>query len=326
MELRRPTPTGSTTEASEEMLHEAALRVQARLDAEDRLRRRVARAKRVAAVAKVLLLLLVLGLLAWLWQGGYLKSIRERMADMGTPSDPAPAPAATKDVRPVPATTVAATMPKTAPAPAAKRVDPAEYASLLAGFAGAATDYWKNARPDDLPGKDARRDFTGLVPDGKGGFALLRLEMGGGQPFSARVVGPNGNGRTIDKATFDGMVARTPYLVARAGRAYFCSPGKVKAPESYPVPPKDGAFNPAREEFGALMNCLTQVKARPPAAMYRVSVLLEKLKKEIPVATVGYGATVSRSVFEGAVRSLVDDADAVQMLLKSGKVRFSAAK
>ena len=334
MELRRPVSAGTASAEANNLQHEAAMRVQARLDAEEEQRRRAARARTVRTVLSVVLMLGVLGLGAWAWCSGLLDSSLDRKP-APRPDDPPSAsgtdvrpetvaPEEKKAPAPVPekaAGQAAAPAPKAAPEQESGALDAAR-----AKFSGATFDYWKNAVPADRPGKDRVRAFTGLVPDGAGGYSLLEIEMGGGQPFAARRLLSDGGAELLEKADFDKLIADTPYLVVREGRCYFCSAGRGAKPAENRVPPKDGAFSPARAEFGVLVDCMAQAGVRAPTTKFRVSILLEKLKREIPVATVGYGDEVPRDVFMRAVRRLVDDADACETMLAAGKVTVKAVK
>lgn len=295
---------------------------------------RVDSARRFAVCLRCMFMLGVVLFGLWLWRSGFLDSALDRktgpkgdVGDLfdapGKPADAEPSSVVDSVVQSVKDAkdTVMGKIRQTEPQKKAE-----ETSGLYAPFEGASLDYWKNAVAEDRPGKDRRLSFTGLVPDGRGGATLLGLEMGGGQPLAVRVLGPDGSYVPADKSAFNKLIAQTPYVVAREGRAYFCSAGQAKTTDSFPVPPKGGAFNPSREEFGALLDCLALAKIRPPSTMYRVTLVLEKLKKEIPVATIGFGLKVSREVFEGAVRSLVDDVDMIETLLKTGRVRYAADK
>ena len=333
MELRRPIPTGANSAVENELQHEAAMRVQARLDAEEALRKRVARAKSIRTALSVIVMLGALGVVVWAWRSGLLDSALDHRPAAGKGPEAAPAsedmprvaaPRVVEEAPVVPAEPVAEPVAKPS-VPAKKPAASPAHAAALAKFAGASFDYWKNAVPEDKPGKDGVRAYTGLVPDGAGGFTLLEIEMGGGRPFSATRLSASG-AEPIDKAAFNGLIARTPYLVVREGRCYFCSAGQAEKPVAIKVPPKGGAFNPSVAEFGALVDCMAQAGVKAPATRYGVSLVLEKLKREIPVATVGYGDEIPRATFEQAVRRLVDDADTCETMLAAGKVVVKAVK
>ena len=328
MELRKPVPTGTSSAMANDLQHEAAMRVQRRLDAEDLHRRRLARNRRMRSLFSFLLLVLAVGGVGWAWWSGLLDSALDRRRDSAsdvvqndpavttpggpeTPKEAAPARPTPKPVR----TDVRVTVAQTA------------VPDLSGRFAGATVDYWKNALPEDKPVQDRRLTFTGLVPDGAGGSTLLEIGMGGGKPFSAKRLTPDRGLVEIDKAAFDRLIADTHYAVVREGRAYLCSPGKAKkAPTAYKVPPKGGEFNPACAEFGALPDCLAAVKVRRPSLKYKVSLEVEKIGKTLAVATVGYGDRIPRASFERVVRTLIDDAELVEAFLAAGKVRIQPAK
>lgn len=326
MELRKPVPTGTSSAMANDLQHEAAMRVQHRLDADDLHRRRLARNSRMRSLFSFLLLVLAVGGVGWAWWSGLLDSAldRGRKPTPGAVPDPASAAVPTGaskeagSARPAPKPV---SVGVAAPAVQAAATD------LSGRFAGATVDYWKNAVAADKPGKDRRLTFTGLVPDGAGGPTFLEIGMGGGKPFSAKRLTPDQGPVEIDKAAFDRLIADTHYAVVREGRAYLCSPGKAKkAPTAYKVPPKGGEFNPARAEFGALADCLAAVKARRPSLKYKVSLEIEKVGKTLSVATVGYGDLIPRASFERVVRTLIDDAELIEAFLAAGKVRVQPAK
>lgn len=333
MELRRPVSQPVSNEAQ----HAAAMRIQARIEAEEQQRRRAQSAKAFASFLRLVVMLGVVLLGLWAWKSGLLDSVLDREqqganADLFTDaqtSDPAANADEAKGVSAVldkAARSVQDIKDSVAKALGKTSTPIASSPKAVDRFAGAKLDYWKNAADEDRPGKDRPLTFAGLVPDGAGGYVELELEMGGGKPFAARKITGTGDAVDIDKVAFNKLIADTPYLVAREGRAYFCSPGKGTKPDFYKVPAKDGAFDPSREEFGALAACLVAAKIPAPAFKYEVRLVLEKLQKELVVATVGYGESVPRAAFETAARTLIDDAETCATLLAAGKVRVEAAK
>ena len=319
MELKRPVQTGTTSRMGNDLQHEAAMRVQARLDADEALRRKLAKEKAIRSGLSVAAMLLALGGGFWAWRSGLLDSSLDKQPQPAPQTAAAPA---------APVTTPAA--PAVKPLPAAKTAPAAPvenlHAQALARFAGASFDYWKNAVAADKPGKDQARTFTGLVPAAAGGFTLLEIEMGGGRPLTVRRIGSDNAVAELPRSEFAKLIAKTPYLVVREGRAYFCSAGESSGAGFHKVPAKGAAFDPARAELGALADCLKTAKVQAPKAKYKVTLVIEKLKKELPVATVGYGETVPRTAFEKAARTLLDDAGMCETFLAAGKVRVAAAK
>ena len=71
MELKRARQMGTTSRMGDRLQHEAALNVQARLDAEDRRRRRRERAQFVNFLMRWLLVLALVGGGSWAWQKGW---------------------------------------------------------------------------------------------------------------------------------------------------------------------------------------------------------------------------------------------------------------
>lgn len=308
MELKRPRPTGTTSEMANDLQHEAAMRIQARLDADRAFQRRVARWKAVKSALSMLLMVGTLLGVVWAWRTGLLDPPHEDAAPQ--PQD-TPAP----EVQTPPSAT-----------PAARAAaDPKRYAADLAKFADASVDYWKNARPEDRPGKSRVLSFTGFVPEARGGFSLLEIEMGGGR-FAAKRVDAAGTEAPLDRAAFNQLIARTPYLVAREGRAYFCSAGRGDLTRNLKVPDAGGALDPSRAEFGPLADCLAAAKVKTPPFRYEVSLVIEKFRKTVPVATVGFGESVPRSAFEQAAGKLIADSETVAILLSLAKVQVKPAK
>ena len=302
MELKRPRPTGTTSEMANDLQHEAAMRVQARLDADLAHQRRVARARALRSFLSILLMVGALLGVVWAWRSGLLDSAQEEAS---------PRPLPTKGPSGSPAVQPSA--------------DPKRHAADLAKFAGASVEYWRNARPADKPGKGNVLSFTGFVPGPERGFDLLEIEMGGGR-LAAKRIDATGTATPLDKAAFNKLIARTPYLVVREGRAYFCSAGQGDLTENLKVPAPGCAFDPSRAEFGPLADCLAAAKVKTPAFRYEVSLVIEKLHRTLPVATVGFGESVPRVAFEQAVGTLVADSEMVSTLLAAAKVQVKPAK
>lgn len=331
MELKRPVPTGTTSEMANDLQHEAAMRIQARLDADAARQRRLERVKSVKSAFSILLMLGALGGVVWAWRSGLLDSAHERSVTQTPEASPVvdPVPEVKKTSAPaVRKPTVQTVVPAKKNTPSMKVepvADPKFRAATLAKFANATVDYWKNAVAEDKPGKTRAVSFTGLVPKAAGGFDLLEIEMGGGR-FAVKRIDAMGTTEALDRAAFDKLIAKTPYLVMREGRAYFCSAGQVGQKTGFAVPPVGKVFNPSREEFGALADCLAELKVKPPAFRYRVSLVIKSLGKTVPVVTVGFGESVARTAFEQAVGALVADKEMIQTLLAAATVEVVSAK
>ncbi len=324
MELKRPRQTGTTSRTGDRLQHEAALNVQARIDAEARRRRQRERAQFLRFLMRGLLVLVLVGGGAWAWRMGWFDKYlgddevvkRETSATGGSQlvatadgEDHASAP----DGNGTPAGT------------AAEEGAVGILRAAEAKFAGATLDYWKNARAEDRPVKGRPPlVFTGLVPDGKGDWMLFELTHVWGRPLTARRLAEGGGAQILSKAEFEKLVGAMPYLVVREGRAYFCSNAKERT--VYPVPRRGTSFNPSRNEYGALFDLLPKLKVQPPTGGYEVVLLLDKFKKDLPIATVRFGEEIPRSVFERAARTLADDAGVCETILSHGKVRVRPVK
>lgn len=336
MQLRHPTQAGTASQSADDLQHAAAMRVQARIDAAERKQASRESAKAFKNFFSIVLMLGVLALGFWAWKSGLLDSALEKKSEeqkqqLGDLYEAAPAKGAAPTAEEAKGTgaqildRVKKVAQDVASAVGKGAAEPVSAAAVAARFEGAAIDYWKNAVAEDKPGKDRSLLFTGLVPKEGGSFDLLEIEMGGGR-FAVKRVGAAGQAEEIDKAGFNKLIAKTPYLVVREGRAYYCSAGRVSKPDFYKVPAKGGALNPSRDEFGALADCLAAVKTKTPTFRYKATLVLENLKKELEVATVGYGEEIPRAAFEKAAHTLLDDAEMCETFLAAGKVRIQSVK
>lgn len=317
MELKRPRQTGTTSRVGDCLQHEAALNVQARIDAEVRRRRQRERAQFLRFLMRGLLVVVLVGGGSWAWQKGWFdKYLGEDEREFEPVGDEAAADVSSSENRNASASVGEGTESEGA-------VDALRAAE--AKFAGATLGYWKNAAVEDRPVKGRPPlVFTGLVPDGKGGRMLFELTRVWGKPLTARRLAEGGGAQILSKAAFEKLVGAMPYLVVREGRAYFCSNAKERT--AYPVPRRGTSFNPARNEYGALFDLLPDLKIRPPVGGYEVVLCLDRFKKDLPIATVRFGEEIPRSAFERAVRTLVDDAGACETILAHGKVRVRPVK
>jgi len=334
MELRSPRPTGTsgTTGMAESLQHQAAMRVQARLDAEEAAKRHVAGVQRLKTVLAFLFVAVVAGVGYWAWTCGRFDEWFGKTPSVASlsPTERATGTAAVTPAGTPPAAggakirTVAA--PKAQETIATVEENARAFAETEAEFAGATVDYWKNAVPEDRAKKGkAALLFTALVPDGKGGHRLLTIQMGGKKGFVAGELSASRGLIELSRTDFDGLIAGTPYLVLREKRAYFCSPGRGSLLKGVlPLPAKGAGFNPAKAEFGALYDRLAAVKTKKPTFRYEVRLDFPHLKKSFPVATVAFGEEVPHAAFERVAREQVDDADTVRILLSTGKVSVKA--
>ena len=318
MELRRARPSGTTSKAGNDLQHEAALRVQARIDAEFRRKRNAEMVQRLKFFLALAFVTAVAGAGWWAWKNGkfdkYLEqagiSQSERIETDEVPSESTFPPAeAAPSKRKEPEEVVVAKIEANVDA----------YNAAEAQFSGAAVDYWKNAIAEDRPSKGKTPlVFTGLVPDGADGHLLFELTLTSGKPLEVKRLTAGRGAVSLSKADFEKIVSKTPYLVVRGGRAYFCS--NLKRKDSFPVPKVGESFNPSQEEYGALVSRISALKLKRPVGRYEVTLNIERFKKVLPVGTVGFGEGIGRAAFEQAVRTLVDDAEVCETLLAAGKV------
>ncbi len=325
MELKKAKLSGTTSESGLGLQHEAAMRVEARYQAEEQRRRHRLRVERV----KVLLLFLVflgaaMGGGYYAWRKGFLGEPLARFGIFHEQKVDAPAssaidvPTAENAVSPV---HVAASVEVEK---IAENID--AYNEAVGKFAGVSIAYWKDALPGDRPKKgDPDMDYTALVPDAQGGFNVLKIRLSGDNSMKIRRITQI---REVDvpRAEFNKMTEGTPFLVARAGRAYYCSAGKPVRRTGFAVPKKGEDFNPSRLELGPLYDLVPKSKIAKPAFKYDVFLDHKQFKKKLPVATVGFGEAVPHERFEAAARAAVDDDTVVAVLLDTCKVVFSPAK
>ncbi len=324
MELKRPRQTGTTSRTGDRLQHEAALNVQARIDAEARRRRQRERAQFLRFLTRGLLVLVLVGGGAWAWRMGWFDKY---LGEDEVAGRDAAATGASQRVATAGGEDHASAPDGdgTAAGTAAEEGEVGILRAAEAKFAGATLGYWKNAVAEDRPVKGRPPlVFTGLVPDGKGDRMLFELTHVWGKPLTARRLAEGGGAQILSKAEFEKLVGAMPYLVVREGRAYFCSNAKERT--VYPVPRRGTSFNPSRNEYGALFDLLPKLKVQPPTGGYEVVLLLDKFKKDLPIATVRFGEEIPRSVFERAARTLADDAGVCETILSHGKVRVYPVK
>lgn len=318
MELRRARPTGTTSEAGNVLQHEVAMRVQARIDAEFRRKRRVEMIQKLKLLLALAFVAAVAGAGWWAWKNGkldkYLEqagiSQAERIEAAEKPSESTFTPSAsTSSTRKEPEEVVVAKIEANVDA----------YNAAEAQFSGATVDYWKNAVAEDRPSKGKPPlVFTGLVPEGADGHLLFELTLASGKPLEVKRISAGRGAVSLSKADFEKIVSKTPYLVVRGGRAYFCS--NVKGKDSFPVPKVGESFNPSKEEYGALFSRMSTLKLKRPTGRYEVTLSIERFRKVLPIGIVGFGEGIGRTAFEQAVRTLVDDVEVCETLLAAGKV------
>lgn len=307
------------------------MRVQARIDAEIARKRRLERIQRLKSFISFLLLVALAGFGFLAWKSGKLDPCLKtfgigRDAAVAEPDEPVGEPEAQPAA---PRPSLVETARGVVPGAKTEKVDTSEIETNIAlcnaaeaKFAGASLDYWKNAVEADRPAKGKPPlVFVGAVPDGKGGRMLFELTLEKGRPMGVKRLSAAHGATPMAKAEFERQIAGKPYLVVRDGRAYYCSAvdgGKVR--ESYPVPPRGKTFNPSRDEYGPLLDQLVELKVKAPSTRYEIVLELDKFKKRLPVAEIGFGEDVARASFEKAVRTLADDAEVCETLLAGGKV------
>ena len=324
MELKKAKLSGTASESGLGLQHEAAMRVEARYQAEERRRRHLQRMERLKVFLLFLLFLAAtLGGGYYAWRKGLLD---EHLARLGISrqqgvddsfSSVGDEPAAEDAVSP------ASEEARVVVKGIAESID--AYNEAVGKFAGVSIAYWKDALPGDRPKKgDPDMDYTALVPAAQGGFNVLKIRLSGDNSMKIRCVTQT---REVDvpRAEFNKMIETTPFLVMKDGRAYYCPAGKPVRRTGFPVPKKGGAFNPSRLEFGPLYDLVPKSKIAKPAFKYDVFLDHEQFKKKLPVATVGFGEEVTHELFEVAARAAVDDAKVVAVLLDNCKVFYSPA-
>ena len=325
MELKKAKLSGTTTETGSGLQHEAAMRVEARYQAEERRRRHLLLMERL----KMLLLLLVLlgAALAggyYAWRKGLLGEPLARFGifrqqDVGTSVSSARGePIAENADTPVSEEASAAVEV------IAESID--AYNEEVGKFAGVSIAHWKDALPCDQPKRGGPdMDYTALVPDAQGGFCVLKIRRSGDNSMKIRRV-THTRELDVPRAEFDKMIETTPFLVMKDGRAYYSPAKKSVRRTGFDAPKKGEGFNPSRLEFGPLYDLVPKSKIAKPAFRYDVFLDHWRIKNKIPVATVGFGEEVPRERFEAAVRAQVDDDTVIATLLDNGKVGFSPAK
>ena len=325
MELKKARLSGTTSESGLGLQHEAAMRVEARYLAEEQRRRHRLQMERL----KVFLLFLVLlgaalGGGYYAWRKGYLGEPLARFGifheqNVDTPaSSTVDVPTSENAVAPVREVASAAVEK------IAENID--AYNEAVGKFAGVSIAYWKDALPGDRPKKgDPDMDYAALVPDAQGGFNVLKIRLSGDNSMKIRRITQT---REVDvpRAGFNKMIEATPFLVMRAGRAYYCSAGKPVRRTGFSVPKKGEDFNPSRLEFGPLYDLVPKSKIAKPAFKYDVFLDHKQFRKKLPVATVGFGEAVPYERFAAAARAAVDDDTVVAVLLGNCKVVYSLAQ
>ena len=141
MELKRPRQTGTTSRVGDCLQHEAALNVQARIDAEVRRRRQRERAQFLRFLMRGLLVVVLVGGGSWAWQKGWFdKYLGEDEREFEPVGDEAAADVSSSEDRNASASVGVGTESEGA-------VDALRAAE--AKFAGATLGYWKNAAVED---------------------------------------------------------------------------------------------------------------------------------------------------------------------------------
>lgn len=331
MELRHVRTTGTTSQEGNCLQRETAMRVQARIDAEMARKRSIERMQRLKSFLSLLFFVAVGVFCFLMWKSGRFDECLGKFGSRGGASasqyDAEDKPTEVSDASTKP--TLVETVQSVLPGAKKKddvtvgledNIDLCNEAESM--FAGATLDYWKNAVEADKPAKGKPPlVFVGAVPDGKGGRMLFELTLAHGKPLAVKRLSAAHGATSMTKAEFERQVAGKPYLVVREGRAYYCSAvdgGQER--DSYPVPSKGKTLNPSRDEYGPLLVQLDELKVKKPSTRYEIILSLDKFKKKLPVAEIGFGEDVARASFEKVARTLVDDVEACETLLSSGKV------
>ena len=324
MELKKAKLSGTTSESGLGLQHEAAMRVEARYQAEEKLRRHLQRMERLKVFSLFLLFLAVaLGGGYYAWRKGLLDEPLAhfgifRQQDMALASSVGDEPGA-EDSAPSVKGDAHVTVQEIA-----KTID--AYNEAVGKFAGVSIAYWKDALPTDKPKKNgSAMDYTALVPNLEGGFTILKILFPGDNSMKIRRITQTRE-EDVSRTEFNKMVELTPFLVLREGRCYYCPARKPVRRTGFAVPKKGEGFNPSCLEFGPLYDQVPKSKIAKPTFKFYVFLDHEKIKKALPVATVGFGEEVPRERFEAAARAAVDDDTVVSILLAAGKVGFSSAQ
>lgn len=327
MELKKAQPTGTTSASGNSLQHEAAMRVEARFNAEERRRRHAQNVRRLKNLFLLFLFLFIVGGGLYAWRTGMLDALRPALGVKGS------------DVQQKPAEDTRGEKPS-APADSQKAIQVVEriekhidaFNEMTAKFAGCSVADWK----DDASAKDKPTvngpplEYTALVPDDKGGCTFLELSLACDKskaikPMKIRKLMRTRGSEEVSGEVFNKMIDKTPFLVLREGRVYYCS---AKPPQmtGLPVPVEGKPFNPSRHEFGALYDQVFAAKLAGTTFKYDVFLNHAQFKDKLLVATVAFGEEVSRERFAAAARAAIDHDEAVAAMLEFGKVDFCHAQ
>ena len=175
------------------------------------------------------------------------------------------------------------------------------YDAVLRQFREARMDFWKNAPPEDRPGKVKEPlTFNCLVPE-TNSFAVLALTCKPDEPMAIQRLTPTADPVELSDADFKQLTVEVPYLVMREGRSYFCTPGKLSATTNA-VPAYGEIVNPSKETFGALYDLVFKLRIKRPDFVWQVSFQPRDFETAIDICTVRFGETVARNRFYPKVR------------------------
>ena len=336
MELKPPALTGTTSQTGNELQRQVAKQVTERWEAELRKKQRMAMIGRIKLLMSVLLLCGMAGGGIFLWRAGYMDGLLEMFAGKDADGAKDRGVDGPKDRNENDGTfeslLKASRRDRVQQArPAALDKDARErmldaYSAFAGGFKGVSVDYWRNAPENDRPGKSkSPMKFKCLVADEAGAPVFLELNTARGAPMKVRRISANAGAVEMTKQEFDRLVGRSPYLVARDGRAYFAASRKHSPAALYPVPDAAGV-NPSKIEFGSLYGLIEKMRIPAPKFRYDVQFVPKDGGKAIEIGEVGYGESLSRGDFaRKAARYLMLDAvddPVVEAFLKNGGVRF----
>ena len=327
MELRKAKLTGTTSASGNSLQHEAAMRVEERYMAEERRRRHAQFVKSATNIFFLFLFLVVVGGGFYAWRTGMLDAALPALGLGGDGKNDESGERTGTEMANVPADSqkIVQTVERIE-----ERID--AFNETVARFAEATIADWKEeASAKDKPtAKGPPLEYTALVPDTKGGCIFLELSLACDKSKSIKPVKIRKITRThgpveISSEEFNKMIDKTPFLVLRDGRSYYCS-AKPARKSGLPVPAEGKAFNPSQQEFGALYDQVFAAKLARPTIKYDVFLNHKQFKEKLPVATVAFGEEVPRARFEAAARSAIDSDEAVAAMMEFGTTEFSHAQ